>query len=59
MVMGEGQEGPIVQQLICSHNPGVDQPIRELAVTRGNSKNELNIKQSSPNIIAEIFRACV
>jgi hypothetical protein len=41
MVMEEGHEGSVVQKCICSHNQGVEQPIRELAVTRGNSGDEL------------------
>lgn len=51
MALQECHQSAVIQQLNCSHNPGVEQQVRELAVTRGNSKDELNIKQIITKIV--------
>lgn len=50
MALEEGHQSAVIQQLICSHNQGVEQ-VRELAVMRGNSRDELNIKQIVTKIL--------
>lgn len=51
MTLQEGHQSAVIQQLNCSHNPGVEQQVRELAVTRGNSKDELNMRQTVTKIL--------